>query len=78
MLIVNQEWTKAINLNRYDAVGLNGTALVVEREGKSYVIGRYKDEEKAKQVFNNLLEDISESGALPFEESASPYWLPGE
>lgn len=78
MLIVSQNGRKAVNVNRYDAVGVQDNCVVVEREGRSYVVGRYESEEKALEVFDNMLEDFSRSSALPFEESANPYWLPGE
>ena len=78
MLIVSQSGRKVYNLNRYDAIAVSDCHVVLEREGKQYVIGQYKSEEAAQMVLDNLLEDFSESSALPFEESANPYWLPGD
>ena len=78
MLIVSQNGEKAYNLNRYDGICVNGEHIVLEREGRSYSIGRYESEEKAIEVLENMLEDFSKSSALPFEESANPYWLPSE
>lgn len=78
MLIVSQNGEKAYNLNRYDGIGVSDRAIVLEREGRSYVIGQYESEETAQMVLDNLLDDFSRSSALPFEESANPYWLPGD
>lgn len=78
MLIVSKSGLKAYNLNRYDGICVNGEHIVLEREGRSYSIGRYESEEKAEEVLDALLNDLAESSALPFEESANPYWLPSE
>ena len=78
MLIVSQNREKAYNLGRYDALCISGEYIVLERDGRSYSIGRYSSEEKAGEVLDALLNDLAESSALPFEESANPYWLPSE
>ena len=78
MLIVSQSGAKVYNLNRYDAIAVSDCHVVLERDGKQYGIGRYDSEETAQSVLDNLLEDFSRSSALPFEESANPYWLPGD
>lgn len=78
MLIVNQGWKTVSNLSRYDGLGVRGSSIVLIRDGKEYVIGRYKDDERAERIFEDLLEDFSEAGSLPFEESANPYWIPAE
>ena len=78
MLIVSQSGAKVYNLNRYDAIAVSDCHVVLERDGKQYGIGRYDSEEAAQMVLDNLLEDFSRSAALPFEESANPYWLPSD
>ena len=75
---MNQGWKTVSNLSRYDGLGVRGSSIVLIRDGKEYVIGRYKDDERAERIFEDLLEDFSEAGSFPFEESANPFWIPGE
>lgn len=69
---------QAINLRKFEGVRVSGEKIICHSANGTIVLARYGSEERAKEIFENMLEDLAKANELPFTESISPYWMPEE
>lgn len=72
MIIVAQDGMSAYNFSHFESIRVNNTSIVLYPHT---VVGRYASEERAKEIFENMLLDF-ERNNLPFSESVCPYYMP--
>lgn len=76
MLIVTSDGSQAVNPMNFDCIKALGDKIICESGDKLFVLARYESEARAKEIFEDMLEDFARSNEIPFDGSISPYWLP--
>ena len=73
MLVVSQDRKTAYVLRKYENIGVRHSSIVLY---PNTVVARYESEERAQEVFENMLEDWCSKNSMAFTEQANPYWVP--
>ena len=76
LLLVNQDGTSAYNVLAVEALRVVDSQILMETSGKMRVIGRYKTDKDAEEVFRDMLDDLGDISGLPFDECCKTYKLP--
>lgn len=58
MFIVTQKRDMVLNVDNVVSVEIDGTKIMAVARTNDYVIGAYKDQDRAKEVFNDMLKTI--------------------
>lgn len=73
MILVSYDGQSAYNFSKFESIRVNDKNIVLY---PNTVIGRYESHERAKEVFENMLDDFEKHTTLPFSESVTPYYMP--
>ena len=68
MFIVNQNRTAVWNLDRFESISLDGDSVCISSEMRTYLLGEYKSDSRAEEVFWQMLDGIF--GAATVEHDA--------
>ena len=67
MFIVNQNRTAIWNLDNFENISLDGDSICISREMRTYLLGQYENDDRAEEVFKQILDEIF--GVIPVELS---------